>query len=423
MEPAERTPAASAFDRALDQVLERSLERYIGVLRSALQIPTPRRQEQQMLSFLGELLEANGVAPRLFPGDPGSPSDPWPEALNLFALRRGAGGGRSLLLQAHADVVPIGDPDRWSASPWSGEIRDGRIYARGAHDDRSGSVIVCLAADLLRQLSLSTRGDVGFLLTTEEEAFCGGMKAYLRQPDVLRPDGHLMIDGNRSNGCIVGHAGTFGYEIVCEGSWGSAQNKNNVHRANPIEHLGALVRKLKWWEASLRKRVADSRADPRWPDPIVAVTEMVSEGWITNVPRRAVCRGYVTVIPPLDLKTCQDEFERMVAEFGASQAWLRSRPLRLHWTHAIPPLEGVEGGTFHRLLSEAHRRATGAELEARIIGGWGDPRLLACPNTIFYGPGGGGGDHDYNEYYELRDLVPTLKTILHLIRAWCGVPA
>jgi acetylornithine deacetylase/succinyl-diaminopimelate desuccinylase-like protein len=47
-------------------------------------------------------------------------------------------------------------------------------------------------------------------------------------------------------------------------------------------------------------------------------------------------------------------------------------------------------------------------------------RLLGCPNLIFYGPGGGGNDHNYNEYFKLADLAPMLKTLVSLVLRWCG---
>ena len=46
--------------------------------------------------------------------------------------------------------------------------------------------------------------------------------------------------------------------------------------------------------------------------------------------------------------------------------------------------------------------------------------LLGCANAIFYGPGGGGGDHGYDEYYELKDLSPMLKSLVNFVLAWCG---
>src|SRR5208337_367481 len=56
---------------------------------------------------------------------------------NLIATLSGSGRGRSLLFNGHMDTVPAGRA-RWSESPWSGAVRDGRVYGRGSFDMKGG---------------------------------------------------------------------------------------------------------------------------------------------------------------------------------------------------------------------------------------------------------------------------------------------
>lgn len=79
-----------------------------------------------------------------------------------------------------------------------------------------------------------------------------------------------------------------------------------------------------------------------------------------------------------------------------------------------------ETSRLFKLVRKMHRESLGTELEARYIGGWGDPRLLGCPEIVFYGPGTGGCDHAYDEYYELKDLAPVLKVLVGVALAWTG---
>jgi acetylornithine deacetylase/succinyl-diaminopimelate desuccinylase-like protein len=46
--------------------------------------------------------------------------------------------------------------------------------------------------------------------------------------------------------------------------------------------------------------------------------------------------------------------------------------------------------------------------------------MLGIPNTVLYGPGGGGGDHSYDENFELESLAPTFKTLVNVVAKWCG---
>jgi hypothetical protein len=62
---------------------------------------------------------------------------------NLVAVAPGTAGGRRLVLSSHLDVVPPGDLNAWSTDPFSGEIRDGVLFGRGAYDDKAG-VAICL---------------------------------------------------------------------------------------------------------------------------------------------------------------------------------------------------------------------------------------------------------------------------------------
>src|ERR1035438_6151343 len=58
---------------------------------------------------------------------------------NLVARLPGSGRGKSLLLNGHMDTVPPGR-SQWSASPWAGNLRKGRIYGLGSFDMKGGLV-------------------------------------------------------------------------------------------------------------------------------------------------------------------------------------------------------------------------------------------------------------------------------------------
>ena len=71
----------------------------------------------------------------------------------------GAGRGRSLLFNAHMDTVPAGHGD-WTLSPWSGEIREGRLYGRGSLDMKGGLAAQFGVLCALRKHGVRTGGDV-----------------------------------------------------------------------------------------------------------------------------------------------------------------------------------------------------------------------------------------------------------------------
>src|SRR6185503_4327698 len=86
---------------------------------------------------------------------------------NLLATLKGSGMKRPLVLLNHMDVVPA-DPTRWSVPPFSGMLKDGEIYGRGAEDMKTEGILQLLA--LVR--------DILFVATADEEAnFAGALRA------------------------------------------------------------------------------------------------------------------------------------------------------------------------------------------------------------------------------------------------------
>ena len=88
---------------------------------------------------------------------------------NIVATLKGTGGGRSLILNGHTDVIPGGNGEGWSDNPWSAKIEKGRIYGRGSCDMKSGVASHVLAVQYLKELGLTPKGDVMINIVIDEE--------------------------------------------------------------------------------------------------------------------------------------------------------------------------------------------------------------------------------------------------------------
>lgn len=253
-------PEWDTASRAIDS----SVPRYISFLQQLLRIPNLRMQEHDSVRFLAKALREAGCQTEVFEGQGIGEPTPVGPPLNLFACRKGIGTEPSLLMEAHADTVPSGSLRNWKYGPWSGQIDKGRIYGRGAHDDRAGAALLWMVADVLHRLGIETRGDLYFLVTTEEEFSGGGMKSYVQRLDRIQPDAHLMVDGNQRDRCILGHAGALSFQVCSHGPFGSAQHRSMVHSANPIELMSLLVR-----TAAVRDR-SESHPAGSWRGPALA---------------------------------------------------------------------------------------------------------------------------------------------------------
>ncbi|MCL5745701.1 MAG: M20/M25/M40 family metallo-hydrolase [Acidobacteria bacterium] len=131
----------------------------------------PPGNETRVAAYLKQVAEAEGLEAELLGEDP--------NRLNFVARLRSEGRGRPLLLMAHSDVVPA-DAAQWKAGPFSGEVRNGYAYGRGALDDKS-----LLAAELavmvdLKRNSIPLRRDILLLAEADEESGSTGVQWLIR---------------------------------------------------------------------------------------------------------------------------------------------------------------------------------------------------------------------------------------------------
>jgi acetylornithine deacetylase/succinyl-diaminopimelate desuccinylase-like protein len=120
-----------------------------------------------------------------------------------FGRSAGPDGGPRLLLYAHHDVQPEGPAEGWTSAPFDPAVRDGRMYGRGAADDKSGVVIHAAA---LRALGLHEGIElpvtVKVLVEGEEECTTAHLPDLVKgNADLLRADVAVVADGgNYRNG-------------------------------------------------------------------------------------------------------------------------------------------------------------------------------------------------------------------------------
>jgi succinyl-diaminopimelate desuccinylase len=115
---------------------------------------------------------------------------------NLWALRRGAAGGPTLVFAGHTDVVPTGPLAAWSSDPFVPTHRDGRLYGRGAADMKTSIAAMVVAVEEFVAAQPAWRGSIGLLITSDEEG--PAIDGTVRVCEALRARGQAL------DYCIVG---------------------------------------------------------------------------------------------------------------------------------------------------------------------------------------------------------------------------
>jgi acetylornithine deacetylase/succinyl-diaminopimelate desuccinylase-like protein len=155
----------------------------VGLLQELLRLNTvnPPGNETIAAELLRSYLEDSGVACELFAREP--------ERANLVARLPGRGDGPSLLLLSHTDTV-VADPEEWSVDPWSGALKDGCVWGRGALDMKGHVAAAATAMATLAREGFEPAGDLVFAATADEEVGVDvGLSWLCREhPDAMRTD-------------------------------------------------------------------------------------------------------------------------------------------------------------------------------------------------------------------------------------------
>jgi acetylornithine deacetylase/succinyl-diaminopimelate desuccinylase-like protein len=149
--------ADAPFDwKALENEAVSLLSRYIQI-----DTTNPPGNEIKAARFFKELFDREGIEAQIIESAPGRG--------NIHARMRGDGSKRAVMLLHHMDVVPA-DAKLWKEPPFSGAIKDGVIWGRGAIDNKGGGIMALMTMLALKRQNARLKGDVIFLGTADEEA-------------------------------------------------------------------------------------------------------------------------------------------------------------------------------------------------------------------------------------------------------------
>lgn len=153
------------------------------LLQELIRINTvnPPGNETAAAELLRDYLAESGVESELYAKVP--------ERANLVARLPGRGDGPSLLLLSHTDTV-VADPSEWQVDPWSGELRDGEVWGRGALDMKCQVAASAVAIASLARDGFAPAGDLVFAAVADEEVGTGFGLSWLceEHPEAVRTD-------------------------------------------------------------------------------------------------------------------------------------------------------------------------------------------------------------------------------------------
>ncbi|WP_455595135.1 M20 family metallopeptidase [Cloacibacillus porcorum] len=135
----------------------------IEICRELIKCPSedPAGDTRAVASYIQKFFTKHGIENNVI--------SPHPEKPNVVATIRGSRSGKHLIFNGHIDTFPVGDISKWSVDPFSGEIKDGKLYGRGAADMKGGIAASMTAALILNQLKDTLPGKISFTCVSDEE--------------------------------------------------------------------------------------------------------------------------------------------------------------------------------------------------------------------------------------------------------------
>jgi acetylornithine deacetylase len=436
-------------DRAVTEALERRIAAEIADRRDALvdllsaliafdtRAPGPDlepRDEAALQAYLAGRLRAAGLTVDVWEPDAaalpengyGIPTgyhfDGRPQ---LVARAAGSGGGRTLLLNGHVDVVTPEPVERWASDPFTATVRDGRVYGRGACDMKGGVAAMVLATEVLMELGVRLRGDLVVNTVTDEESTAAGGLAAVAHG--VAADGAIVPEPTALTAWL-GTRGSLMPEITVAGRAGHAgfphDHWTDGGAVNAIEKMQVVLRALR----ALREEWRDRRdTQHRWLRTGTIVPTSFDAGqWIVSYPAAATVRCHVQYLPA---QADADgtgapvvrEIEERVRGAAAADPWLAAHPPSFVW-HGDVPAAFVEPATPIAATALDAMAACGLDREVAARTTWFDGATFTRAGTpaIAFGPGAIAQAHAVDEYVPIDELVRAAQVLAVAAVRFCG---
>jgi len=345
-------------------------KKLLDFLRSILKENTenPPGNERLVAEIIKNYLEPLGFETKLY--------EPEHNRTSLLAVLKGAGGGRSLVMNGHIDIGPIGNG--WTVDPLGGEIKDGKIFGRGTGDMKSGIAAMICASEIVVNSKIKRLGDLYLTCVADESS--GGHKGtgYLIKNAYIDADMGIICEP--SGGDIgIAHRGVVWMEITIKGKSGQASRPWSGK--NSISYMGKVISGI---DDKLPK-ILGSKVHNILPSPTYSFgvisggikTNVIAENCTLTIDRRTL-PGEKTLDVISEVKEiCKNTINNSEVEFNV-------KPIMV-----VEPSEVKENSEVVEECRKASRNVLNREPQIGGTGGFTDAHWfnnnLHIP-TVIYGP-------------------------------------
>ena len=308
-------------------------------------------------------------------------------------VARMGNGGPSIVFNAHADTVAIGDDTEWKTDPFFATIADGRVYGLGAGNCKGAMAVQIWLAEEIARCGGPNCGEVVFTFVGDEENLGPNGLSYLREEGIIKPD--VLICGAQTQlQAIFEERGVIWIEVTATGNSAHAGEPQNGDNA-----INRMVRLINQLEGYLAPVLAKRRRGALRPTMSIGI---IKGGMNTNaVPSQCRIEIDRRLLP-------EESIEEAVLEIEG--ALLGAEEPRDTWSVNLltgtkgfsSPVDAPSVSAFH----EAITNITGQSIVDVVAIGASDARYFAEDGIVAmtFGPGRAEDGHKPNEFVSTKDL-------------------
>ena len=335
---------------------------------------------------------------------------------NIIARSEGTQGGPVFCLDAHMDVVGIGDESSWTHPPFGGEIHDGRIYGRGAEDTKGHLAIQLIVFRALKEAGVELKGDLVLTATVDDEIGQWPGMGYLIEKGFQahgfpKLDYHIVGEptGLENLGCLA--RGRLWYEIIFKGI--------SAHGGNPKEGVNAIEKAIRLANAVL---AYDIQSDSLMGSDTINIG-IIQGGEAINIVADE-CKITFDIRPATKKEVVKRFMDETIEQMKMQDPDLRIESIRLlndRQTGGIGP-----DHHFVKVVQDVVGEITGKSVTptGNMAGYSSLGNAYWTANNGVAGLMYGGGDfsraHCANEYITIDELVETAQVFAGLVIELCA---
>jgi succinyl-diaminopimelate desuccinylase len=355
--------------------------------------------EDKVTSFIAKRLENIGLKVFVEEVMPGRP--------NVIAILKGNQTGKTLLFEAHSDVVTEGDWEDWNYPPFEAIIKDGKIYGRGACDTKGNLAAMFYAVKAIIDSELDFKGDIMLCIPVDEEGMMTGIKHFIKQGWGDKVNAAVICEPEENNICI-NQKGAIRAIIKVKGKM--AHGAMPMTGINPNWGMAKVLIKLQKLQDEEIKRLGKHHY-LGYPSitPTILRAPVKGEAQINVIPKECMTTLDIRTVPGqknnILKKKILNIFKKLSlrdSDFSAEMEIIEERP----WT------ETSINEPIVKAISQAFEYVNKKKAIYNGVPGATDGTFLKCWKNIPIVTTGAGNrliPHQANEYVEIEELVETAK--------------